>query len=361
MPGASSSTVANFRPGLIEGFFGRPWSWQGRQETLDFMARAGLSAYIYAPKDDRWLRKAWATPFPQAHLDNLISLATHARSLNVPFGIGLSPYGLYQDFSDSNRRRLDEKLAQIHTVAPDLLCVLFDDMPGDTPELAARQTAIMRYIMDQAVAKDYLFCPTYYSFDPVLETHFGPRPPDYLETLGNTLPAEVDIFWTGPQVVSQSYPAEHLQTVAALLQRKPVLWDNYPVNDGRNMVDFLHLQPVARDTALIRRYCAGHFLNPMNQCSLSRIPILGILQQYEAGHSDGDWLTTASRSLCSPELAERLMADCALFQNTGLRAMTAAQNADLQQRYAAFAGQAYADEVLAWLRGEFAFDPACLT
>lgn len=359
-PGPSPH-AGDFRPGIIEGFFGRPWSWPCRRDMLDFMAQQGLPGYIYAPKDDRWLRREWASPFPVEHLDNLASLAAHARAQNVDFGIGLSPYGLYRDFSDENRRLLDDKLAQLRTVAPDLLCVLFDDMPGDTPDLAERQVEIMRHIMSRGVADRYLFCPTYYSYDPALETHFGPMPPGYLETLGETLPAEVGIFWTGPRVVSREYSAEHLQGVGALLGRKSVLWDNYPVNDGKQMVDYLNLRPAPRDTDIIRQHCAGHFLNPMNQCCLSRIPVLGILRQYEAAGAVPELLEATCHSVCPPGLAECLIEDCALFQDQGLNRMTPAQKTQLQQRYAVFAGQPCADEVLAWLRGHYAFDPACLT
>lgn len=361
MSAGSPSSRANVRPGIIEGFFGRPWPWQCRRDMLDFMARQGLPGYIYAPKDDRWLRREWASPFPGEHLDRLVSLAAHARENHVDFGIGLSPYGLYHDFSEQNRRLLDDKLEQLRTVTPDLLCVLFDDMPGDTPDLATRQVAIMHHIMGRGVAERYLFCPTYYSFDPALETHFGPMPGGYLETLGATLPNEVGIFWTGPRVVSRAYSAEHLQTVGTLLERPPVLWDNYPVNDGKQMVDYLNLRPAPRDTAVIREHCAGHYLNPMNQCCLSRIPVLGMLQQYEASATTTDLLEAACHTVCSPGLADCLIEDCSLFQDEGLSAMSPARKTQLQQRYTTFAGQPCADEVLSWLRGDYAFDPACLT
>lgn len=56
-----------------------------------------------------------------------------------------------------------------------------------------------------------------------------------------------------------------------------------------------------------------------------------------------------------------LIDDRAVFQETGLATMTAEENRALADRYGAFRGNPYADEVLAWLAGDYAFDPACLT
>ncbi len=42
--------------GVIEGFYGPPWSHQDRLDVLRFMGREGLNTYIYAPKDDPYHR-----------------------------------------------------------------------------------------------------------------------------------------------------------------------------------------------------------------------------------------------------------------------------------------------------------------
>ena len=42
----------DFLSGVIEGFYGRPWSPEQRRELFGWLQRAGLKAYLYAPKDD---------------------------------------------------------------------------------------------------------------------------------------------------------------------------------------------------------------------------------------------------------------------------------------------------------------------
>ena len=44
--------TADFLAGVIEGFYGEPWSLAERFELFDWMAAWGLNTYLYAPKDD---------------------------------------------------------------------------------------------------------------------------------------------------------------------------------------------------------------------------------------------------------------------------------------------------------------------
>ncbi len=48
----------------------------------------------------------------------------------------------------------------------------------------------------------------------------------------------IDVFWTGPEIVSAEITVAHVRDVAARLRRKPVLWDNLHANDydGRRIV-----------------------------------------------------------------------------------------------------------------------------
>ncbi len=48
---ATHDTV-NFLAGVIEGFYGQPWTQAERFELFDWMASWGLNTYLYAPKDD---------------------------------------------------------------------------------------------------------------------------------------------------------------------------------------------------------------------------------------------------------------------------------------------------------------------
>ena len=51
--------TADFLAGVIEGFYGQPWSLAERIELFDWMAGWGLNTYLYAPKDDLKQRAIW--------------------------------------------------------------------------------------------------------------------------------------------------------------------------------------------------------------------------------------------------------------------------------------------------------------
>ena len=38
--------------GVVEGFYGTPWTHDARLEVISFLAARGMNAYAYAPKDD---------------------------------------------------------------------------------------------------------------------------------------------------------------------------------------------------------------------------------------------------------------------------------------------------------------------
>jgi hyaluronoglucosaminidase len=67
------------------------------------------------------------------------------------------------------------------------------------------------------------------------------------------------------------------------------------------------------------------------------------------------------RELAGPRLAELLSEDLELFQNEGLGRLDEAAQQRLLDRYESEVGNPYADEVAAFLRGEYVFDPQCLT
>ena len=348
--------------GIIEGFFGSPWRWQDRAAYAPFLRELGFDFYIYAPKSDRHLRQQWREPWPADMAESAAALAETYRAAGVRFGLGLSPYELHLEDDPGQAAALEAKVRQLNQVRPEILCILFDDMRGAAPDLAARQLRIVDKIVADSAAESFIVCPTYYSFDPTLEAVFGTRPEGYLAELGRRLDPEIALFWTGPQICSRRYPGDHLVEVASLLRRKPFLWDNYPVNDSAAMAPFLHLGPFRDRPAGLQDLIAGHAANPMNQAWLSRIPLRTLADSYREGPAyDPDAaFAAACRRVGDAALADLLIADRTAFQETGLEKMTAEQRRALARRYDAFAGNPYAEEVRAWLAGEYPFDPDCL-
>ena len=349
--------------GVIEGFFGKSWEWRERADYAPFLKASGYSFYIYAPKDDPFLRKRWREPLPKEHQEQLAGLAQTFRSHKVHFGVGLSPFEAYREYGAETKKILQGKVKTLNPFSSDILAILFDDMRGDLPHLARNQIQILADIREVSSAKRIVFCPTYYSYDPVLERVFGAMPDRYLEDLGAGLDSTIDIFWTGPRVCSTEYPRQHLEEVTSRLQRKPFLWDNYPVNDSKKMSPFLHLRAFENRGSELADLLSGHAVNPMKQPYLSCIPLATLARSYSlgSGYDPQGQLGESACTYCGQEVGSLIVEDIALFQDIGLACLSPDQRQYLTERYSRFAQDPFCAEVLRWLNGGYEFDPACLT
>lgn len=340
--------------GIIEGFFGRPWSWADRAETVRFLRPHGYGFYLYAPKADAHLRKRWQEPWPEPTLAALAAFRDTCRAEGVRFGIGFTPFELHLHPERGWQDRLAAKLAEIAQLKPDDLAILFDDMRGDIPDLAERQAAIVHFAAERSGCRRVLMCPSYYSDDPILDVAFGVRPPFYLEQLGRLLDPAIDMFWTGPEVCSREFTPGHLARVAGQMRRKPVLWDNYPVNDGARMSQHLHLRAFTGRPSVIGGLISGHAVNPASQPLLSRIPALTLAESYYEGdgYDYGAAFDRAARTVLGDTLAPRLAKDILTLQDRGLDRFTDERRTTLRERYTAFDHPA-AREIVAWLDGHW--------
>lgn len=344
--------------GTIEGYYGKPWSWDARAETMQTLAPHGYRFFIYAPKADAFLRKRWREPHPAEEAKALAAFAQDCRKTGVRFGVGLSPFEIYRAFDADAQAALADKLAALDAFGLDDLAILFDDMRGDVPDLAKTQIEIMHWIGARTKASRLIFCPTYYTDDPVLDRIFGARPPDYLPDLGAALDPKIELFWTGEEVCAHEFSPGHLDRVREQFRRKPFLWDNYPVNDGPRMSPHLHLRSFTGRSAHISAHIAAHAVNPALQPVLSRIPMLTLARSYAEGdaYAYGAAFDEAARAVVGPELAALLRRHLILFQDRSLDRMDAATIADVSAMYESIAHPA-AQEVLAFLRGDNRITP----
>jgi hyaluronoglucosaminidase len=343
----------NAELGIIEGFYGKPWSWDERAETIEYLAPHGYTFYLYAPKADPYLRRRWMEPHPGALEENLLRLAQHCAAHGVRFGVGLTPYDLHTRFDESGRDALGRRLQLFDDIGIRDLGILFDDMRGDRPDLAVRQAEIVEWAAARTQADRVLVCPSYYSDDPVLDRAFGQRPHNYLEDLGRLLDPTIEIFWTGEEVCSRELSVGHLQRVADRIGREPFLWDNYPVNDGQRMSQYLHLRAFTGRPAAIADSIAAHGVNPALQPTLTRIPLLTLPESYSLGaeYAYGEAFRNAANQVLGEDLGRQLREDLLVLQDVGLDRLGDKEEA-LRQRYS---GQKHAGarEIIAWLDGEY--------
>jgi hypothetical protein len=271
----------------------------------------------------------------------------------VRFGIGLSPYELFNNFDARARAALATKLAFFDEIGVDDLAILFDDMRGDIPDLAERQIEIVEWAAGRTHATRIIVCPSYYSDDPILDRVFGKRPDGYAEDLGRGLTSEVEIFWTGEEVISRQYSPGHLERVAGELGRKPFIWDNYPVNDGQRMSQYLHLRGFTGRTRDMAERVSAHGINPALQPTLNRIPAITLSDAYRQG--DSYQYAASFRNACMAVLGEELGAlvrdDLLTLQDIGLDRLGDKEQA-LRDRYRGIDHEG-AREILAWLDGAY--------
>ena len=245
--------------GIVEGFYGQPWSYEARRHVLSFVAPLGMNAYVYAPKDDPFHRARWREPYPADEQAALVALAAHARSLDVRFGFAISP-GLDIDYdSETDRKALEAKLAPLIDCGVDWFVLALDDI-ALAPGLAARQADLATWLYERIGATvpgaALTVCPTEY---------VGTRPSPYLGDLAAGMPDEISVLWTGPTVCSPAIGVVDAQRwAAAVAPHAVLLWDNYPVNDG-TMTTRLHLGPYEGRDAGLADLLDGVLLNPMSQ------------------------------------------------------------------------------------------------
>jgi hypothetical protein len=196
--------------------------------------------------------------------------------------------------------------------------------------------------------------------DPRLAREFGAPPKAYLRDLGRLVDPRIDFFWTGEMIICDGYSAQHLADVATDIGRKPFIWDNYVANDSKTRSNHLFLDPSASSCNLPADRVAGVAINPMNQPHLSRIALLGYRHLLTEGLGRCSLLGIC-RDLCGPSFAERLLADINLLEHRGLGELDTDTRRGLLDWYDKEKSNPYAQEIAAWLRGEYVFDPQCLT
>ncbi|KAF0988212.1 hypothetical protein HZS_30, partial [Henneguya salminicola] len=288
----------SFLCGIVEGFYGTPWSSSQREHLFYTLNRLKLNTYIYAPKDDQKHRKNWRDLYDRNESENISRLIACARQHGINFVYSISP-GLDILYSCKNEREaLKLKLQQVLNLGANGVGIFFDDIEPDLREqdailyetYAAAQINITNFIFD-ALARPaiFLFCPTEYCTSRAKPSIIKSL---YLRAIGETLNDSILIMWTGPRVISRTIPRDHCKELSKILKRKPIIWDNLHANDyDRHQV---FLGPYRSRSLGIYPHISGIFLNPNCQYELNYIPM----------HSFSMWIESASAKYSTNLIAQ---------------------------------------------------------
>ncbi|MFG2142394.1 beta-N-acetylglucosaminidase domain-containing protein [Streptomyces sp. NPDC048650] len=267
--------------GVIEGFYGTPWSHDARLDQLDFSAEHKMNLYVYSPKDDAYLREKWRDPYPADQLARLKELVDRARQRHVEFTYALSP-GLSVCYSsDADLKALTAKFQTLWDIGVRTFAVPLDDISYTDWNCAADKEkfgtgggaagAAQAYLLNRVNQQFIAGHPGAQPLQMVPTEYYDVKPSPYKKALATQLDKEVLVEWTGVGVIAPTMTVEQARQAREVFGHPILTWDNYPVNDyvtGR-----LLLGPFSGRQKGLPAQLAGITANPMIQPSASKIAL----------------------------------------------------------------------------------------
>ncbi len=262
--------------GIVEGYYGAPWSFEARCSIFRFMGRNKLNTYIYAPKDDPYHHgKGCYETYPAGRAAELAELVRYARNHHVRFVWAIHPANTVKWNDNGGKTQLDalcKKLRQMYELGVRDFGVLVDDSSGEIGK-AERQVQLTNYILENFIRKHpdvnqtLIMCPTGYNRSWTNA--------NFLQTLGNGLDKSIPIMWTGDTVV-HDITLEGQQWVNNHVQRPTFIWWNWPCNDFKRSRLSLGRTYGLDTHPDMKNQMSGFVANPMEHAEASKIGLFGV-------------------------------------------------------------------------------------
>ncbi|ROQ59399.1 hyaluronoglucosaminidase [Streptomyces sp. 840.1] len=267
--------------GVIEGFYGTPWSQQARLDQLDYYGEHKMNIYVYSPKDDAYLRDKWGDAYPADQLAQIEELADRAVQRHVEFTYALSP-GLSVCYSsEADTKALVDKFQTIWDIGVRTFAVPLDDISYTDWNCDADKEkwgtgggaagAAQAYLLNR-VNKEFIAThPGAQPLQMVPTEYYNISESPYKKALSGQLDPDVLVEWTGVGVVAPTMTNAQADAARKVFGHPILTWDNYPVNDYAT--DRLLLGPFnGREKGLPGRL-AGITANPMIQPYASKLSL----------------------------------------------------------------------------------------
>lgn len=292
--------------GVIEGYYGVPYSAAVTKDLFDFMARYKMNTYMYGAKSDPYHTRYWDQPYPDSITaeqerigyltrDMMADIARSASDNKVNFIWAIHPGKVFTDSTATDvNDRIMEKLDDMYKLGVRQFGVFVDDVgvPYDAPtqRVNADRLTELQNMIDARwntgaknaadTVKPLQFVPQLYAFSWTTPE----KGRAFFESLAST-PEKIDIYITGAKVWSVPNNAD-LEIVKEWLGRDVAWWWNYPCNDQ----DFTKLFPmdmynnfadetyIANDARLEPSLSGLRTLiiNPMQQGEASKIALFSL-------------------------------------------------------------------------------------
>ncbi len=270
--------------GVVEGFYGTPWTFEDRAALMEFCRRQNLNAYIYAPKDDPYHRDKWRQPYPFEKLHELENLVDVAKKNNVRFVFAVSP-GLDLKYSgkngDADFKLMMKKLDAMYEIGVRHFALFFDDLKdnnGKHHEKGKLQANFINKVQNELRVKHsdvapLIVVPTeYYRLDMI--SNRG-KVTSYTKDFAENLDKKIIVLYTGDGVVCDGISDEKFNEACEIYSCDLGIWWNYPVNDYALTLDGNRNAKLALGAIekLPTKNVQAIFFNPMGQPILSRIAL----------------------------------------------------------------------------------------
>ena len=281
--------------GVVEGFYGKPWSHDQRLRALKYCGDYNMNTYFLAPKDIPWQRFNWRSLFDETFLAHTKTLIEVGQLNAVDLAVCVSPGLSVKYCDDADVDAVVNRYRQLFNLGARHFGLLWDDIAWELQH----EEDIARYVSTAAAHADFTnrvwtklvaldphvvltMCPMHYS---------GRGNEPYLQELGRQLHARVNIMWTGRSIISEYLDISDAVIFERTTLRPALYWDNFPVNDG-GLQKNLYIGPVRGREVGLQKYSSGLVSNPMLQFEMSQIPLFTIgnyLWNTAAYNPDQSW------------------------------------------------------------------------
>ena len=272
-PNVMEVTITDFpnvpQRGLVEGYYGNPYSEANRMGLLKMFGEMKMNVYIYGPKDDAYHKSKWREEYPAELGKKITEYVNIAKANKIEFMWAIHP-GEDIQWNDTDRANIVNKLKAMCALGVRSFAVFWDDLWGDDGTHGDEQAELMNYIAAELKkaypdVKPLTICPTQYNR--------GWANSIYLPALGNIMDNDINIMWTGNSVVDMINYGD-MEWINNQIKRKAYIWLNYPVSDY--CINHLLMGPTYGNDLNIADMLSGFVSNPMEYAEASKVSLFSI-------------------------------------------------------------------------------------
>ncbi len=255
--------------GLVEGYYGNPYSEADRMGLLEMFGEMKMNVYIYGPKDDAYHKSKWREEYPADLAKKITEYVNVAKANKIEFMWAIHP-GEDIQWNNTDRANIVNKLKAMCALGVRSFAVFWDDLWGDDGTHGDEQAELMNYIAAELKktypdVKPLTICPTQYNR--------GWANAIYLPALGDIMDSDINIMWTGNSVVDMINKSD-MEWINNQIKRKAYIWLNYPVSDY--CINHLLMGPTYGNDLDIADMLSGFVSNPMEYAEASKVSLFSI-------------------------------------------------------------------------------------